>query len=130
MADLGAFTASVGAGRAVVRIGVSAGPIESGDVGPLDRAIRSASLPWVVTLDPSRTGLCLRAADLVRLEPGDVLVTDLSPGPSGSLPVEVGARSARSEGPSGPVSRASILRKGRLGTVGALRGVRFESDGR
>lgn len=107
--------------------------VEGPSPSALERSIRSASLPMVVTLDPARTGVSLRAADLARFEPGDVLVTDLPADSPGGLPVAVGVRSISpwpSTGrgtPDFPVSMTpKAALKGRLGTAGGRRGVRFE----
>lgn len=99
----------------------------------LDRAILSASLPLVVTLDPDRAGVSLRAADLARFEPGDVLLTDLPADEPTGLPVTAAVRSGfRSPSPDrtspgfpdSPTPRVAL--QGRLGTAGGRRGVRFE----
>lgn len=102
----------------------------------LDRAIRSAPLPFVAALDPERAGVTLRAADLVRCEPGDVVLTDLPADEPGGLPVVLGVRAgvrSPSQGRGSPDFPRSMpsgaALKGRLGNSGDRRGVRVEASG-
>lgn len=89
-----------------------------GDPG-LDRSLRRAEVSLTVRLDPAAAGLSLRAGDLARFEPGDVLVTDLPAG-DGSLPAELGGSPARAG-----IADSSQFR-GRIGLAGGRRAVRLE----
>jgi hypothetical protein len=92
----------------------------SAPLGPRpDRSILAARAALSVSLDPDRAGLRLRAGDLARLEPGDILLTDLPADDPDGLPVTVGNAPRRAGDPSGPGL------KGRFGVAGTRRGVRI-----
>lgn len=95
------------------------GPERAPEPSAIDRRIGASVVPLVVRLDPRLAGVTLRAADLARLEPGDVLVTDIPADRPGGLPVEAAGVSAT------PPDRDSFLLRGRLGVSGGRRGVRF-----
>lgn len=84
-----------------------------------DRSILAARAALSVSLDPDRAGLRLRAGDLARLEPGDILLTDLPADAPDGLPVTVGNAPRRADEPSGTGL------KGRFGVAGTRRGVRI-----
>ena len=85
----------------------------------LDSMVLSAVLPLTVRLDSSRAGLAIRAGDLARFAPGDILVTDLAADSPGGLPIEL-----LGPLPTGVEPRSGVIR-GRLGQSGSRRAARI-----
>lgn len=117
--DLGLVAGTV-SGPAFLRLLVSIPAVPGEAHLALDRSLRSAVLPVTVRLDPALAGLSIRAGDLSRLEPGDVLVTDLPAEACEALPIEAVGASGGSPG------SPHFSLRGRAGLAGGRRGVRFE----